>query len=45
MNGTRICNKWERTESNVNFEKMKDPCLVFRQLGRDLCNASLSSLV
>lgn len=45
MNGTRICNKWEWTASNVNFEEMKNPCLASRQLGRDLCNSSLLPLV
>jgi hypothetical protein len=35
----------EQTESNVNFEEMKDASLALRQLGRDPRNASLSPLV
>jgi hypothetical protein len=45
MNGTIICNKWEQSENSVNFEEMKDRCLAFGQLWRDLCNASLLPLV
>jgi hypothetical protein len=34
-----------RLKGNVNFEKIKDPCLAFRQPRRNLCNASSSLLV